>query len=183
MSTAFRHVEEHDKDQLLRWRNLPEVREFMYADHVISPEEHERWFRGALSDSARRYWIIVHDGEEVGLVNLYAIDQKNRRCTWAFYVASPNVRGKGVGSIVEWWVLNQVFDNLKMNRLCCEVLVTNPAVINMHKKFGFVQEGLLREHAIKNGKPIDVVALAMLASDWVTAKPQVEARLREKGLI
>lgn len=179
----LRPVEAEDKARLREWRNLPEIRKYMYADHEISVDEHERWFNSIRQDPSRRYWIIVSDAEDVGLVNLYAMDAENRRCSWAFYLASPSVRGKGVGSYVEWTVLNHVFDDLAYNRLYCEVLVTNPAVVSMHEKFGFKREGLFREHVLKNGEPVDVVSLAILKNEWLELRPEMERKLREKRLI
>jgi UDP-4-amino-4,6-dideoxy-N-acetyl-beta-L-altrosamine N-acetyltransferase len=127
--------------------------------------------------------MITCDQEEVGLVNLYAIDQSSRRCHWAFYVASPNVRGKGVGSFTEYSILRYVFDELNFNRLCCEVLSFNEPIVNMHKSFGFVQEGYFREHVIKGGRPMDVVSLAMLREEWNVRKPEIEKRMRRKGFL
>ncbi len=180
---SLRDVRPEDKDMIRDWRNLPEVRQYMYTDHIITPEEHEKWFQGIFGDPTRRYWVIVLDGEDVGLVNLYGIDHRNKRCSWAFYVASPSTRGKGVGSFVEYSTLRYVFDELGFNKLCCEVLVTNPPVINMHKSFGFVQEGYYRQHILKGGDFVDVVALAMLKEEWDARKPKIEERLRNKGLI
>jgi UDP-4-amino-4,6-dideoxy-N-acetyl-beta-L-altrosamine N-acetyltransferase len=180
---TLRDIQPEDKDKIRQWRNLPEVSKYMYTDHYITPEEHERWFRWILEDPTCRYWIIVCDGQDVGLVNIYSLDQRNRRCYWAFYVASPDVRGKGVGSFVEYSVLHYVFDELRLNKLCCEVLASNEAVTNMHKGFGFRQEGLFREHVVKSGVPTDIVCLAMLRHEWESLKPDIEGRLRQKGLL
>jgi UDP-4-amino-4,6-dideoxy-N-acetyl-beta-L-altrosamine N-acetyltransferase len=180
---ALRDVESKDKDMLLAWRNLPEVARYMYTDHLILPEEHEKWFRQKMQDPTTRYWIIMCDGQDVGLANLYGIDRRNSRCYWAFYVASPDVRGKGIGSFVEYSVLHYVFDELGLNKLCCEVLSFNQAVVNMHQSFGFKQEGLFREHVIKGGASHDIVCLAMLRSEWESLKAETENRLRQKGLL
>jgi UDP-4-amino-4,6-dideoxy-N-acetyl-beta-L-altrosamine N-acetyltransferase len=155
----------------------------MYTDHVISAEEHAAWFRRAIEDTSRKYWIIVCDGEDVGLVNLYNIDQTHRRCYWAFYVVSDNVRGKGVGSFAEFQVLNYVFDTLGLQKLCCEVLGFNKGVVEMHRRFGFVQEGLFRKHIMKRGSQQDVVCLAILKEEWNAQRPQMEERLRNKGIL
>ncbi|MBZ5653918.1 MAG: UDP-4-amino-4,6-dideoxy-N-acetyl-beta-L-altrosamine N-acetyltransferase [Acidobacteriia bacterium] len=168
---------------ILEWRNLPKVADYMYTDHVISPEEHAAWFARVLKDPAYKYWIIVSEGEDVGLVNLYDIDPVNRRCYWAFYVVSPNVRGKGVGTYAEYTVLNYVFDELKFEKLCCEVLSFNQGVVEMHRRFGFVQEGLFRKHILKRDAFHDVVCLAILKEEWETLRPQLEPRLRAKGVL
>jgi UDP-4-amino-4,6-dideoxy-N-acetyl-beta-L-altrosamine N-acetyltransferase len=179
----MRDVQSEDKEMIRQWRNKPEVAEYMYTDHYITHEEHDRWFERISDDASCRYWIIVCDDIDVGLVNLYDVDEKNQRCYWAFYVADPSARGKGVGSFVEHFVLSYVFEELGLNKLCCEVLGFNEPVVNMHKGFGFQQEGLFRDHIIKGGKPYDVVALAMLRGDWESNKPAIEERLRKKGLI
>jgi UDP-4-amino-4,6-dideoxy-N-acetyl-beta-L-altrosamine N-acetyltransferase len=179
----LRDIQPEDKERILEWRNLPEVAQYMYTDHDITPEEHERWFQRILNDPSCRYWIIGCDGVDVGLANVYHLDRQNQRCYWAFYLADPIVRGKGVGSFVEYFVLHYVFDELGLNKLCCEVLAFNEAVTNMHKGFGFQQEGFYREHIIKQGQPYDVVALAMLRKEWESRKPEIVERLRQKGLL
>lgn len=180
---ALRDIRPEDKQMIYGWRNLPEVAQYMYTDHHITLQEHERWFQSIQNDTTCRYWIITCDQEEVGLVNLYAIDDMSRRCYWAFYVASPNVRGKGVGSVTEYSILRYVFDVLHFNRLCCEVVSSNEPVINIHKNFGFVQEGYFRQHVIKGGRPMDVVSLAMLREEWLAKRQKIEEGMRRKGLL
>ncbi len=168
---------------ILGWRNLPDVAKYMYSDHEITSSEHDVWFQRALSDATRRYWIIVCDGQDVGLANTYDLDVHNKRCYWAFYLASSAVRGKGVGGFVEYSVLRHVFDELQLNKVCCEVLAFNEAVIKMHEAFGFRREGILRQHVLKAGLPHDVVYLGMLREEWRKLRPEVEHRLRQKGLL
>lgn len=170
-----------DSTRLLEWRNQPEVAEWMYSDHVISPQEHDRWIAAALADPSRRYWIIEMDGEPVGLANLVDISAQNRKCNWAYYLASPNVRGKGIGAFVEFWVIEHVFGELGLNKLCCEVLIENEGVWKMHESFGFVREALYRAHVWKGGQPRDVVGLGLLARDWAQAREASAGRLRERG--
>lgn len=179
----LREVLEHDREMLLRWRNLPEVSRYMYSDHAITPEEHDRWFANMREDSSRRYWIIMLDDEPVGLANLIDISEEARRCSWAFYLSSGSTRGRGVGSWVEYQVLRIVFEELALNKLCAEVLASNAAVISMHEGFGFRREALYREHLWRDGLPVDVVGLAMLRADWELCRPAVEARLRQKNLL
>ena len=181
--TLLRDIRADDIAMIREWRNLPKVADYMYTDHLIGVEEHQVWFSRVLRDPTCKYWIIVCDGENVGLANLYSIDLRNRRCYWAFYVVSPNVRGKGVGSYVEYAILNYVFDELKLEKLCCEVLSFNEGVVEMHRRFGFAQEGLFRKHIFKREKFHDVVCLAILKEEWEGMRPQQEQKLRSKGLL
>ena len=180
---SLRDIVPGDRDMILSWRNLPEIRKYMYTDHLITLEEHEAWFQRIMNDPTSTYWIIVCDSEDVGLVNLYSIDRRHHRSYWAFYIVSPNVRGKGVGTFAEYFVLRHVFDELNLNKLCCEVLDFNQGVVRMHKSFGFVQEGLLRKHVFKGGKAHDVVCLGMLREEWEATKNMLTERLRDKGVL
>lgn len=168
---------------LRAWRNQPEVAKYMFTDHYITETEHAAWFAGIANDSTRRYWIIVCDGADVGLLSLEGIDRVHERCYWAFYVASPDMRGKGIGSFAEYAVLHQVFDVMGLYRLCGEVLATNEPVLRMHESFGFRQEGTLREHAVKDGKRVDVIMVGMLRPEWEAGRQAIVARLRRKGLL
>lgn len=180
-AVRLRDVTADDRDRLRLWRNQPDVAGWMYTDAEISPQDHARWFEQAMADPTRRYWIIELDGDPVGLANLADISAAHRKCAWAYYLASPAVRGKGVGAFVEFWVIEHVFGALGLNKLCCEVLVENEAVWKLHESFGFVRESLLRHHVWKGGEPRDVVGLGLLAQDWARVRPQSLARLREKG--
>jgi UDP-4-amino-4,6-dideoxy-N-acetyl-beta-L-altrosamine N-acetyltransferase len=177
MSVHLRRLRAADRDRLLAWRNSPEVAAYMYSDHAISPDEHARWLASALSAEDRRFWIIELDGAPVGLANLARIDRGASRCDWAFYLADPSTRGRGVGAAVEYLVLGQVFEGLQLNKLWCEVLVENEGVWRLHEGFGFTREALYRDHVCKGGTFRDVVGLGMLRRDWPDAKARAEARL------
>lgn len=172
-----------DKQQLLTWRNMPEVARYMFTDRIITQKEHDRWFSGIANDSTRCYWVITYDSEDVGLINLYNIDTANRRCYWAFYLASPGMRGKGIGSLAWYWTLQKVFEERLLNRLCSEVLAFNTAVTRMHERFGFQREGYLRQHVWKGSDPIDVVTFALLREEWNAKRPDIEEWLRQKRLL
>lgn len=183
MTVVLRDIRPEDKALVLRWRNLPDVARYMYTDHLITAEEHERWFQAILNDHKARYWIITYDRKDVGLANLCGIDIQNRKAQWAFYLGEQTIRGKGVGGAVEYLILRYVFDELQLNRLGCEVLATNSAVIEMHKSFGFIEEAHFRQYVIKNGKAMDVVLLGLLREDWIQQKAEIETRLRRRGMI
>ena len=169
-SVGFRPLGLDDVTRVLGWRNLPEVATYMYTDHRISDAEHARWFAAAMNDETKRYWIIELDGEPVGLANLYDISILQRRASWAFYLADDRVRGKGVGSTTERFVMRHVFTELGLDKLCCEVLASNEGVVKMHERYGFQVDGVLRRHVVKAGERIDVVSMSLLRDEWATSR-------------
>lgn len=62
-----------------------------------------------------------------------------------------------------------------------ESLRGNPAVINMHLKFGFQQEGLRRQNILKDGQRIDVVLLGITKAEWQSKRPTLEPLIARLG--
>lgn len=180
---TMRDVLPSDKDQILVWRNSIEVAKYMISDHVITPNEHERWFSRLPTDTRSRYWIIQYEGEDLGLASINEIDQHNKRCSWAFYLSKLDQRKKGIGSLVEYFIIDYVFEEMKFNKLCGEVLHTNELVLRMHKGFGFVQEGRLRRHVFKGGEWFDIIAISLLREEWLAGRGAVRDRLKSKGVL
>ena len=154
-------------EKIRLWRMSKEVTNYMYTDPVMTPVEQKQWFERVRFDKTKKFWVINVDGLDVGLVSLYDIDRVNGRCFWAYYLADPSVRGKGVGGAIELNMLRYVFEEMNLNKLCCEVLSSNEKVVEIHKKFGSKVEGLFRKHICKNGVLLDVVRLGILKSEWL----------------
>jgi len=155
-----------DIEIVRQWRNSEDVSKYMYTDGTISSEDQLAWFKSVSNSSKCKYWIIEYNGTKVGLANLVDINQALQSCYWAFYLGDTSIRGAGIGAKVEYNVLEFVFNELNLNKLRCEVFVSNEQVIRMHEKFGFRREAYYREHCIKNSKKLDAVGLAILKSEW-----------------
>lgn len=179
----LRALRADDRDKIYGWRNSPDVAKYMFRDHYISKEEHERWFDATVKDTRRKYWIIVYNKEEVGLVNLTDVDEIDKRGCYASYIVREDLRNRSIGTLAEYYVLRYFFEDLGFNKICAEVFAFNHAGINVHKSLGFQEEGLFRQHRIKNGKFADVIALAMLRCEWDEMKPEIENKLKAKGLL
>jgi UDP-4-amino-4,6-dideoxy-N-acetyl-beta-L-altrosamine N-acetyltransferase len=177
----LRDLTEDDRERMFVWRNSPEVSAYMYTDHAIGRAEHDRWFDSLAGDPRRLYWLIEVDGQPSGVANLADIDHHHSRCSLGHYLAEPSARGKGVGSYVEYWLIEQVFGTLGLNKFWSEVLLSNEPAWRLHMDFGFQREALFRDHVIKNGHYQDVVGLGLLAKDWPALRPALKARLEAKG--
>ncbi len=180
---SFRPLQRQDKEKILEWRNLPHIRRYMLTDHVISSEEHAAWFDRVIGNPLYRHWIIRCDEEDAGLLNLYDIDAANRSCYWGFYVVGANVRGKSVGMFAEYFVLEYVFQELRLDQLCCETLDFNRGVLRMHQAFGFVQGGRPGRHVVRSDGTHSVICMRIGKSEWEKKRPEFERIFRSKGLI
>lgn len=173
----FLDVDLDDIEMIRNWRNSPKVSDYMYTNNNITVEDQKKWFNKIENETSSKYWLIVYDGKKIGLVWITGIDKVLNSCYWAFYLGEDGVRGAGIGSKVEYKVLEYVFDHLNLNKLRCEVFVTNDKVIKMHEKFGFRREAYFREHCEKLGEKKDVVGLALLQSEWLILKPYLNNKI------
>ena len=108
------------------------------------------------------------------MASITGIDNTLQSCYWAFYLGDLSVRGAGIGAKVEYNVIEYVFSELGLNKLRCEVFVTNDKVIKMHEKYGFRREAYYREHCIKGNQKLDVVGLGLLKSEWEQIREQTK---------
>lgn len=172
---------ENDLELVRNWRNSNEVAKYMYTEDKISRDQQKKWFASIQNRKDCKYWIIEYDGKKLGVASLTDINPTLSSCYWAFYLGDSSIRGVGIGSKVEYNVLNYVFDELKLNKLRCEVFVENDKVIKLHEKFGFRREAYYREHCIKGDQKLDVVGLAILNSEWNQLKNKHYKRIYEES--
>jgi UDP-4-amino-4,6-dideoxy-N-acetyl-beta-L-altrosamine N-acetyltransferase len=173
----FLNIEKEDLEMIRLWRNSPDVSKYMYTNAEITPTQQEIWFNKIASEDNSKYWIIEFANKKIGLVYIVDIDNKNSKCYWGFYLGDSSVRGRGIGGKIEYNLLKYVFEELKLNKLCGEVFAFNKNVIKMHEKFGFKQEGYLKQHINKNGEFLDVVVIGLLKSEWDDLKQDLFRRV------
>ena len=118
-------------------RNQEGIRKSMYTEHEIPLKEHLSWVERLRTDARQIVFVVLVDGVVGGVVSVNAIDRLHLKSDWAFYL-DENVRG-GLGAALEFSLINFVFTELGLEKLNCEVIETNEAVVRMHKKFGFIE--------------------------------------------
>lgn len=162
---VLRVMRDDDVERVRYWRNLERVRRNMYTDHLISDDEHRAWFESVRDRPDTRLLIYEEESIPIGFVSFTGINIRDQRATWAFYIGAESVR-RGAGSRMEFLALDYAFDSLALRKLTCEVLAFNHSVVKMHRKFGFVEEGVLREHVRKSDRFEDVIQLAIFSNMW-----------------
>lgn len=160
----LRPIRNDELGLMLSWRNAPAVRANMYTRHKISEEEHLAWWTRTCQRTDQAYFMYEQESHSLGIVGITAIDIVNSNCSWAFY-ASPEAP-RGIGSRMEYLTLEYVFGVLNLHKIYCEVLAFNTPVIKLHQKFGFIVEGILRQHHQVDGKYIDIHRLGLLHAEW-----------------
>lgn len=170
-------IESSHLELIRNWRNSPEVSAYMFTSNFITPEDQLKWFEKIKNDQSSRHWIIEYNGKLLGVAALADISSLFNSCFWGFYLGDTSIRGAGIGSKVEYNLIQYVFEELKLNKMRCEVFAFNDKVVMMKEKFGFRREGYYRQHIKKDGVYKDVVGLALLKEEWDILKPALTKKI------
>ena len=160
--SSLRTMKTDDLEQVLAWRNHPDIRYYMYTQHEITLEEHSHWFNNNRLDSNCHLLIFETAGEAQGFIN---INQGSHLIAdWGFYL-SPKAP-QGTGSALGHLALCYAFNTLKLHKLCGEALGFNDKSIRFHQKLGFSQEGILRQQYFDGENYQDIYRFGLLACEW-----------------
>ena len=168
IGSVFREMTGADLEMVRNWRNEENVRKFMYTQHEISIEEHQNWWNNISKNPSNIQLIFEYKGIASAVVSFTKVNRKNKSATWAFYLSKD--AKKGIGSLVEFEALEYVFNYLGLYKLKCEVLGINKAVIKMHKKYGFKEEGLFINEYFNGSNFISIYRLAIFNTEWQEVK-------------
>ena len=172
----LRNIEVCELEMIRKWRNAPEVRENMYNRHEISEEEHLMWWENKEKSTSEQYLIYVNRYDEVvGVVSFNKIDKLNANAYWGFYLSDKSRRGDG--AFAECMAIEYAYNGLDLHKLNCEVFMFNSSVIKMHKKYGFIEEGVFKENHLYEGKYIDITRLGLLKDEWSNNLHRIESKL------
>jgi UDP-4-amino-4,6-dideoxy-N-acetyl-beta-L-altrosamine N-acetyltransferase len=133
-------LNEAEKKIVLKMRNHPEVRKWMYDNKEISLVEHISFIEDLESSKDRYYFVVKFQSQILGTINFTKVDKKNRVSEFGLY-ANPFETVHGVGRILEEVSIDYASRVLNLNKLMLEVFVDNRQVINLHKKYGFIETG------------------------------------------
>ena len=161
----LRPVEEADLAKVLEWRNSERIRANMYTDHIISVDEHRRWFRNLREDRRLVCLVFEYLGRPAGMVNFTGIDEANGKSQWGFYLGETDLP-RGTGTVMGLLGLEYAFEILKIRKVCGEAFAFNSASLNFFGRLGFAEEGRFARHVLKNGRYEDVVSFALFREDW-----------------
>ncbi len=146
----LRALTQEDAETTWKWRNLPDIKYF-FSGHPfpVNYEKEYKWIQSVLvSNIPHSYFAIEYQEKIAGLVALRDIDLLNRKAEYSIFVAA----GKGLGRSATNQILKFGFVELGLERIWLKVMEENILAIQLYKKSGFIEEGVLRNSVFKEGK-------------------------------
>lgn len=143
-----------------------------YVDNIsgvkgMDTDHYRRKAEAMLQDNAddcslNKYFLAEDrfNGNPIGLAMLCKIDWKNRHAEYAFIIGNDSYRSRLAAADMNVVMYNYFFNELNLNKVYGYIFATNTVSLRMHA-FGGSQDGTLRHHKMKDGKPTDVHVLCI----------------------
>ncbi len=152
-----------DLDALYRLRQMPGVQ----RDTLQVPFASLEMFRQRLSEPNPNVYSLVAEladsGELVGNLGLGRLTNPRRAHSGDIgMMVHDDYQGQGIGTRLMAAAVELADDWLGLSRLELTVFTDNARAIRLYQKFGFEKEGTLRAYALRQGKLVDVFAMARL---------------------
>jgi [ribosomal protein S5]-alanine N-acetyltransferase len=171
----LRPLEPADADDLARLANDREIADMtLVIPHPYGLEDAAAFIRNAeerrTAGDAEIVAITRRDpGELLGVIGLHP-DVVHERAEIGFWIGRPH-GGKGYCSEAARGVALHAFGDLALHRLFAFTFVENLRSQRVLTKLGMRQEGVMREHVLKNGVFRDLVVFGMSRGD-LPSQPQ-----------
>jgi putative acetyltransferase len=98
----------------------------------------------------------------VGAAGLHRSKGRRSHAAWLGVGVADDVQGQGVGSALIEALIDAADNWLDIRRIELTVYHDNEAAIRLYERFGFEREGVHRAASFRDGKYVDVVAMARL---------------------
>jgi len=153
-------------------RNQPDIRAAMYTEHEIGVNEHLDWVKNVTKEPKYLTFAVLNEIQvSIGLWQFTELDTLHKKSNFGWFF--DKVERGGLGTAIEYRMIEYAFDVLKLEKINCEVLESMTYVVNLHKKFSFEEEGFRRQNIEKNGKRIGVIMLGLTKPDWLSNKQEI----------
>ncbi len=129
--------------------------------------------RAALDDPYA-YAIVGADNRAVGITTLMEIRPAMRVAEVGHIVYAPALKRTPLGTEAQYLLARYAFETLGYRRYEWKCNSHNAASRRAALRYGFVFEGILRQHMIAKGRSRDTAMFSMLDSEWPARKANFE---------
>lgn len=165
---TLRPVTEDDAEPMLALLEPEATKNLQFFSAPVSLERQRTYIRRIREDVNERLYAVEADGNLVGTVGLHEIDSHLRTARLGLLIFRAADRGKGFGRAAIMGILERGFVPFGLNKVYLNVFAENVSSRTMYAKMGFVEEGVLRQEYLLDGKYHDMVRMSMLRSEWET---------------
>ncbi|MFJ2683216.1 GNAT family N-acetyltransferase [Pseudomonas sp. NPDC087342] len=124
----------------------------------------EVWRKRLMPDNERVVQLVaLYQGAVIGNIGLEQFSRIRRSHAGNIGMGvAGEWQGKGVGSTLLATALDIADNWMNLRRVELSVYADNAAAIGLYRKFGFEDEGLFRDYAVRDGVLVDALSMARL---------------------
>lgn len=157
-------MQRSDTDDIVKWRNNPEVRKNFIYREPFTVEGHNHWIDTVIIPGKAVQFIIVEEASDrpIGSVYLRDIDKKNRKAEYGIFIGEDSARGHGYGTAACRLLCDYAFRELSLHKLYLRVFSDNVAAQKSYKKAGFQEEAYAHDTVFIDGEYRDMIFMALI---------------------
>lgn len=172
----LRPLSQADAQVTLAWRNDPALRDAVMGYRFpVTQAREDAWYARILQDGGDRradYAIeSLTDGAMVGMTHLAEIDWIARHAGFGIIIGDASRQGQGLAAEAMRLLFGHAFGVLNLRRIHLRVAAYNVRALALYHRFGFREEGRLREHVFLDGRYHDLVLMGLMRADHATRVP------------
>jgi len=161
---AMKEMDEGDFDQIIQWRNDPEINRYLNQPYVLTYQMQEKWYceKYIPSDDILLIFMEKTTGIKFGTVGTYDLSEKHR-CTVTGRLIVGERQFRGSPELLEGMLLfyDFLFYEMSLHKLYCHVVKDNKRAMLFNRRFGFVEntEEIIYPHhcEVNNMKLVEMV--------------------------
>lgn len=126
-------------EEILSWRNHPDVRKWMYNTDEISLAEHIEFCEKLKHTNSKGYWLVQIGVESIGTINLNPFDSEKNEGEWGFFLNPEHFKSDAVLTLF-YYSIELFFSEFKLDQLRGYVLKTNMSSLILNDFFGMLEQ-------------------------------------------
>jgi RimJ/RimL family protein N-acetyltransferase len=175
MSVYLRAFESDDLALMNRWHNDAELNSMTGGVRRFVSSEYDReWLKDKMMNNADQlYWAIClhEDDRMIGYIAATNFDWVNRTAIYhALMIGDADHRNINNSLQATQLMMDYLFLELGFHRVYGYQLKSNSAALMLTRMAGFVQEGVMREAAYKQGEYVDMVLVSCLRDEYLAKR-------------
>jgi diamine N-acetyltransferase len=163
----LRPLEREDLHFVHELDNNESVMHYWFEEPYEAYVELSDLYEKHIHDQSERRFVVVQGDKSVGLVELVEINHIHRRAELQLII-SPEYQGKGFATQAVVLAMDYAFKILNLHKLSLVVDSENERAINVYRKLGFKEEGLLRQEYFADGMYRDAYCMAIFQNEFVS---------------
>ena len=158
----FYNLTIHSKEHLRKWLG--------WLDQIESLEDITQYIRTRLKIMAEdggylKSFAIIYKGKIAGTIGFNAFNKGNKSGVVGYWIGE-NFQGKGIMSRALKAVIDYGFKELGLNRIEVCVATENEKSRALPERFGFTEEGILRQAEWLYDHYVDHIVYGLLREEW-----------------